>query len=94
MSCPHCPHCNQLAAIPSPEDDDGALNLMRLRAYCDETGIPILPGGFVRESDAASLMDLKPKTLKNRRSMRDPMLPLFEMRRGRAVYSLASIAQW
>ena len=96
MSCPHCPHCNsQLGNVPPPADADESISdTMRLQAYCRQAGITILPAGLIRDSDAARLMGLASKTLKNRRSMHDPSLPQFEIRAGRALYSLVSIAAW
>ena len=96
MSCPHCHHCNpQLVNAAPPADVEEAISdTMRLQAYCRQAGIRILPIGLVRESDAAILMGLASKTLKNRRSMHDPLLPKFEIRGGRALYSLVAIAAW
>ena len=94
MTCPHCPHCNpELVAAP-PTNDDGVLDERRLRAHCITVGISLLPGGMVWEADAAVLMGVRPRTLKNRRSLRDPALPRYEIRgkARRAVYSLAAIA--
>jgi len=89
-----CPHCGGSLPANSPEPDDSALELTQLRLYCVQAGIRILPVGMVRERDAAALMGLAEKTLKNRRSLDDPKLPSFEIRAGRALYSLASLAAW
>jgi len=67
---------------------------MRLAAECERRRIWTSPDLRVRESDAADLMGLSPKTLRNRRSLQDPALPDFQLRGGRALYSLASILAW
>ena len=95
MSCPHCPHCNpDLARVAALEPDGLEATVMQLRAHCIQSGIPVLPFATVREEDAAKLMNLRPKTLKHRRALDDPSLPSFEIRSGRALYALASIAAW
>lgn len=92
MSCPHCPHCNPDLMVKAPQDD--AIDGLRLSEECRRRGYWISPDGRVREHDAAELMGLKPKTLKNRRSLEDPNLPSFEIRAGRALYSITSLSEW
>lgn len=96
MTCPHCPHCNlQLIKEDSAvQAEDHGANAHRLRSYCRAMGIPILPVDLVREHDAATLMGLAAKTLRNRRSDLDPTLPS-HIKRGRTtLYFITSIAAW
>lgn len=90
-----CPHCHRPYDEPPVDPvDEGLGRAEMLRAACKLRGVWISPDGFVRECDAADLMGVTPKTLKNRRSLHDPKLPAHEKRAGRTLYALASIAAW
>ena len=65
-----------------------------LHDECRRRGLWISYDGRLKEKDAADLMCLAPKTLRNRRSMMDDNLPGYEIRKGRALYSIVSIAAW
>ena len=52
--------------LPDPFDDFGPIApVTRLRAYCESRGIAVSWDNHVRATDAAVLLNLKPKTLRN-----------------------------
>jgi hypothetical protein len=54
---------------PEPFDDfDHISPTARLRAYCESQGIAVTWDNHVRSRDAAALLNLKPKTLRNMRA--------------------------
>lgn len=84
-----CPHCHgtgvQLPANPHVLRAD-------FERACIERGIWVSPDGKVRESDAAGLIGLSPKTLRNWRHA-DRRLP-FTTRAGRPLYALDDLAEF
>jgi hypothetical protein len=74
--------------------DEGTAEVPRVREECERRGYWISHDGRLRERDAAELMGLAQKTLRNRRALKDPNLPAFVKRRGRPLYSIASLAAW
>jgi hypothetical protein len=86
MSGTICPHCGGAGYLP---DVDLAA---QSRAACQARGIPISGDDRVREADAAALLGIEVKTLRNRRYMFDPRTPEFVKRNGRAWYQLSAIA--
>jgi hypothetical protein len=57
------------APLADPFDDFGPVApVSRLRAHCESRGIAVSWDNYVRASDAAALLNLKPKTLRNMRA--------------------------
>jgi hypothetical protein len=94
ISAGACPTCGRPHTDPPSDPDEATQLLAALRFTCVERGIWVSPDHRVRERDAADLMGYRPKTLRNLRALNDPKLPEFEIRAGRALYSLAAIAEW
>lgn len=88
MNC--CPTCNRPFVDPAPAPDA----VTALRAACQFRDIWVSHDGRVREADAATLMGLAAKTLRNRRCALDPNLPAHITRNRHPLYSLASLAEW
>lgn len=77
--------------LPEPSDiPPEVAKLSALRAACDRLGARVTWDEFVSEATAARLLNRKPKTLRNRRSIDRPI----ETRKvaGRIEYALRDIA--
>lgn len=77
-----CPACGQLLPQADPVE--------QLREACRSRGVWLSYDDRVREADAADLIGLTVKTLRNRR-YQDAPLP-FVMRLGRPLYALTDLA--
>jgi len=89
-----CPHCQRTFNRGVGATDGRAVETLDLRQECERRGYWISHDDRLRERDAAELMGLRPKTLRNRRSLKDPSLPVFVGRRGRPLYAISSLAAW
>ena len=84
-----CPHCNGTGYVSEAEPVEITADLERA---CVERGIWVSPDGRVREADAADLIGMAAKTLRNWRYV-DRRLP-FVTRSGRPLYALADLADF
>jgi hypothetical protein len=82
-----CPCCHGTGYAPQAEPSE---LVEQLRDTCRERGTWISPDDRVRESAAAELLGLRPKTLENWRA-NGARLP-FIKRAGRPLYALADLA--
>lgn len=93
VCCPLCGGTWVPAEVPPVLSEDDP-DVISLHEECRRRGYWISPDGGIREKDAADLMGLAPKTLRNRRSLLDNSLPAFKIRNRRALYSITSLAEW
>jgi hypothetical protein len=63
----------------------------RLREWCKQHGITVYPDNRIREEAAAAVLDLKTKTLQNKRYS-GTLCINHSKRNGRAYYALEDIA--
>lgn len=87
MAC--CSRCGGSGVEPGPIQ---AEIVESLRVDCVARGIWVSPDGYVRETDAATLVNWSPKTMRNRRYSDAPIPHI--SRQGRPLYALADLAEW
>lgn len=82
-----CERCGGSGEVP-----DQVAPADQLRAACAARGIWVSADDRVREADAAELLGMAPKTLRNWRYTNEP-LP-YTTRAGRPLYALSDLAEW
>ncbi len=78
-----CPECGQALPVDHVEAAAEAI-----RDWCRDSGVPILLGGCIRQSDAATYLGRSSKTLSN---WNGDVIPVKKVR-GRAYLSIQDIA--